>query len=113
MTILATCSSLRPSAGKQWGTATDLSGNVVGIVSARINELAVAEATGTLPQNINFAIKSGNVRSFLEANHIDYETAQSTNKLDPADVGESAAKSVVMLEASNRQADASFRVLAR
>ena len=54
-----------------------------------------------MPQNINFAIKSGNVRSFLEANHIDYETAQSTNKLDPADVGESAAKSVVMLECLN------------
>ena len=84
--------------GNSGGPLLDLSGNVVGIISARINELAVAEATGTLPQNINFAIKSGNVRSFLEANHIDYETAQSTNKLDPADVGESAAKSVVMLE---------------
>ena len=99
------CARLRKSAdrgrlqpGNSGGPLLDLSGNVVGIVSARINELAVAEATGTLPQNINFAIKSGNVRSFLEANHIDYETAQSTNKLDPADVGESAAKSVVMIE---------------
>jgi S1-C subfamily serine protease/uncharacterized protein len=84
--------------GNSGGPLLDLSGNVVGIVSARINELAVAEATGTLPQNINFAIKSGIVRGFLEANHIDYETAQSTSKLDPADVGESAAKSVIMLE---------------
>jgi S1-C subfamily serine protease len=84
--------------GNSGGPLLDLSGNVVGIVSARINELAVAEATGTLPQNINFAIKSGIVLGFLEANHIDYETAQSTNKLDPADVGESATKSVVMLE---------------
>jgi uncharacterized protein len=59
---------------------------------------AVAEATGTLPENINFAIKSGIVRNFLEANQIDYETAQSATKLDPADVGEIATKSVVMLE---------------
>ncbi len=84
--------------GNSGGPLLDLSGNVVGIVSARINALAVAEATGTLPENINFAIKSGIVRGFLEANQIDYETAQSTDKLDPADVGEVAAKSVVMLE---------------
>jgi S1-C subfamily serine protease/uncharacterized protein len=84
--------------GNSGGPLLDLSGNVVGIVSARINALAVAEATGTLPENINFAIKSGIVRGFLEANGIDYETAQSAGKLDPADVGEGAAKSVVMLE---------------
>jgi S1-C subfamily serine protease len=84
--------------GNSGGPLLDLSGNVVGIVSARINALAVAEATGTLPENINFAIKSGIIRGFLEANQIDYETAQSTGKLDPADVGEIAAKSVVMLE---------------
>jgi S1-C subfamily serine protease len=84
--------------GNSGGPLLDLSGNVVGIVTARINALAVAEATGTLPENINFAIKSLIVRGFLEANRIDYETAQSTGKLDPADVGESAAKSVVMLE---------------
>jgi S1-C subfamily serine protease len=84
--------------GNSGGPLLDLSGNVVGIVTARINALAVAEATGTLPENINFAIKSLIVRGFLEANRIDYETAQSSGKLDPADVGESAAKSVVMLE---------------
>jgi S1-C subfamily serine protease/uncharacterized protein YecT (DUF1311 family) len=84
--------------GNSGGPLLDLSGNVVGIVSARINALAVAEVTGTLPENINFAIKSGIVRSFLEANQVDYETAQSTDKLDPADVGEITAKSVVMLE---------------
>lgn len=84
--------------GNSGGPLMDLSGNIVGIVASRINALAVAEVTGTLPENINFAIKSGIVRNFLEANQIDYETAQSTSKLDPADVGEIATKSVVMLE---------------
>jgi uncharacterized protein len=84
--------------GNSGGPLLDLSGNVVGIVSARINALAVVERTGTLPENINFAIKSGIIRSFLEANQIDYETAQSSSGLDPADVGELAAKSVVLLE---------------
>ena len=84
--------------GNSGGPLLDLSGNVVGIVSARINALAVAEKTGTLPENINFAIKSGIIRSFLEANQIEYETAQSSGKLEPADVGELAAKSVAFLE---------------
>jgi uncharacterized protein len=70
---------------------------VVGIVSARLNELAVAEATGTLPQNINFAIKSTSIRDFLDAHRIDYSVAKSDAKLDPADVGEKAMQSTVML----------------
>jgi uncharacterized protein len=74
------------------------SGNVVGVVSARINELAIAEATGTLPQNINFAIKSAIIREFLDAHQVDYLTSQSATKIDPADVGEMATRSTVMLE---------------
>jgi len=84
--------------GNSGGPLLDVSGNVVGIVSARINALAVAEATGTLPENINFGIKSGIVRGFLEANQIDYQTAQSAGRLEPADIGETATKSVVMIE---------------
>jgi serine protease Do len=65
----------QPASHNSGGPLLDLSGNVVGVVSARINELAVAEATGSLPQNINFAIKSTIIRSFLEAHQITYETA--------------------------------------
>jgi S1-C subfamily serine protease len=84
--------------GNSGGPLLDLSGNVVGIVSARLNELAVAEATGTLPQNINFAIKSTSIRDFLDAHRIDYSVAESDAKLDSADVGEKAMKSTVMIQ---------------
>jgi S1-C subfamily serine protease len=84
--------------GNSGGPLLDLSGNVVGVVSARINELAIAEATGTLPQNINFAIKSTIIREFLDAHRVDYLTSQSVTKIDPADVGEMATRSTVMLE---------------
>jgi S1-C subfamily serine protease len=83
--------------GNSGGPLLDLSGNVVGIVSSRINDIAVAEATGSLPQNINFAIKSAIIRAFLEAHQITYETAQSTTKLEPADVAEAASKSTFLL----------------
>jgi S1-C subfamily serine protease len=83
--------------GSSGGPLLDLNGNVAGIVSARINDLAVAEATGTLPQNINFAIKSTIIRDFLDAHQVEYSLAQSDKKLDPADVGEQAMKSTVMV----------------
>jgi S1-C subfamily serine protease len=84
--------------GNSGGPLLDLSGNVVGMVSSRINELAIAEATGSLPQNINFVIKSGIIREFLDAHQVDYASGQSLAKLDPADVGEIAMKSTVLLE---------------
>jgi S1-C subfamily serine protease len=86
--------------GNSGGPLFDLSGNVVGVVSGRINDLAVAKATGSLPQNINFAIKSGIVREFLDANRVAYLTAASNTKLDPADVGEAATKSTVLIGCS-------------
>jgi S1-C subfamily serine protease/uncharacterized protein len=84
--------------GNSGGPLVDLSGNVVGIISARINDVAIAEATGSLPQNINFAIKSTTIREFLDAHRIEYLVAPSDMKLDPADVGEKAMKSTVMVE---------------
>src|ERR1700722_7825683 len=89
-----------PPAGGCGGPLFDLSGNVVGVVLGPINHLAVAKAAGSLPQNVNFAIKSGIVREFLEANRIAYLTAPSGTKLDPADVGEAATKSTVLIGCS-------------
>ena len=89
--------------GNSGGPLLDLSGNVVGIVSARINDLAVAEATGSLPQNINFAIKSAVIRTFLEAHQIVYKTAPSSTQLEPADVAEAAAKSTLLLKCFNEE----------
>jgi uncharacterized protein len=63
-----------------------------------MNDLAIVEATGSLPQNINFAIKSTTIREFLDAHRIDYLVSPSAAKLDPADVGEKAMKSTVMVE---------------
>ena len=89
--------------GSSGGPLLDMSGNVVGIVSSKLDTMSAAEWTGTsawiltLPENINFAAKSTNAREFLDANHIAYDTASSTTRLDAADVGELAARSVVMV----------------
>ena len=90
--------------GSSGGPLLDLSGNVVGVVAAKLNKFAAADWTGlpewlgTLPENINFALKSDNIRAFLDANGIRYQTAPSTAKRDAADVGELASKSVTMVD---------------
>jgi hypothetical protein len=41
---------------------------IVGVVVARLDEKRIAELTGDIPQNVNFAVKDSVTRSFLEAN---------------------------------------------
>jgi S1-C subfamily serine protease len=44
--------------GNSGGALVDASGNVVGVVTAKISDAAAIEASGAIPQNVNYAIKS-------------------------------------------------------
>jgi S1-C subfamily serine protease len=52
--------------GNSGGPLHDNSGNIVGVVTAKLDALRVVKATGEIPQNINFAIKTGALRDFLD-----------------------------------------------
>ncbi len=45
----------------------DERGNVVGVVSAKLNAATALSASGSLPENVNYAVKSGYLLSFLES----------------------------------------------
>ena len=45
----------------------DERGNVVGVVAAKLNVAAVLATSGALPENVNYAIKSSLLLSFLES----------------------------------------------
>jgi len=49
------------------GALVDARGNVVGIVAAKLNASAALAATGSLPENVNYAVKSSLLLSFLES----------------------------------------------
>jgi TPR repeat protein len=53
--------------GNSGGALVDELGNVVGIVSAQLNQKTALEKTGTLLQNVNYAVKSSYLLSLLEA----------------------------------------------
>ena len=80
------------------GPVLDLSGNVVGVVVAKLNAIRIARATGDIPQNVNFAISAGTTKAFLDAQVVPYDTAPSTATLSPADVAAKARKFTVLLE---------------
>lgn len=78
--------------GSSGGPLLDNSGNIVGIVSAKLSELATLKATGSLPQNVNFAIKSQTVQLFLDTHKINYSVQHSDKYFETADIIEKAEK---------------------
>jgi S1-C subfamily serine protease len=53
--------------GNSGGALVDERGNVVGVVSAKLDAAAALSASGALPENVNYAVKSGYLLSFLES----------------------------------------------
>lgn len=77
--------------GNSGGPLVDQYGNAVGVVAAKLNVLKVAMASGDFAQNINFAIKTTMLATFLEANQVAMQLGLTTGaKLDPADLAEAA-----------------------
>jgi TPR repeat protein len=59
--------SLPVQPGNSGGALVDARGNVVGIVAAKLSARAALDATGSLPENVNYAVKSSLLLSFLES----------------------------------------------
>jgi TPR repeat protein len=53
--------------GNSGGALVDERGNVIGIVSAKLSASATLKATGELPENVNYAVKSSFLLGFLES----------------------------------------------
>jgi len=53
--------------GNSGGALVDERGNVVGVVSAKLNAAAAMVTSGALPENVNYALKSSFLLGFLES----------------------------------------------
>ena len=84
--------------GNSGGPLLDASGHLVGIVTAKLDAMRDRRFTGDVPQNVNFALKTEVVRTFLDSKGIAYQTAQFEPQLSPADVGEIARPFTVQIE---------------
>ena len=69
--------------GNSGGPLLDTSGEIVGMVVGKLNALGIARHTGTIPENINFAIKTGAIRDFLDNSVVPYETSAPARNSRP------------------------------
>lgn len=88
--------------GNSGGPLHDTSGNIVGVVSAKLDAVRMVKATGDIPQNINFAIKTGALRDFLDNSAVPYQTADAGSEMKTADIA-SAARTYTMLISCSAQ----------
>ena len=77
----------------------DKKGDVVGVVSSRLDMKAV-RATGSIPQNVNFAVNGQTAKAFLDANKVSYKTGGGlfSREKSNADIAEEARKWTVLVE---------------
>lgn len=58
--------------GNSGGPLLDRRGQVMGVVFAKLDALRVAQMTGDLPQNVNFAVRLAPLKRLLDANGVRY-----------------------------------------
>ena len=76
----------------------DQAGNVVGVVTSKMDAVKMAKYTGDIPQNVTCVLKASLVRDMLEVKDIDYETASSKKELKTVDIFDKAKKFTVLVE---------------
>ena len=76
--------------GNSGGPLLDYNGNIVGVVSGKLNAMKVAELSKDMPQNVNFAIRTGTLVNFLESNRVPYKSGISHAQMQAADLADHA-----------------------
>lgn len=73
--------------GNSGGPVLDLGGEVIGVVTYKLNAIEAMKASGDVPQNVNFALKASILRLFLDSHSIPYRVADTSSPRGAAEVG--------------------------
>ena len=84
--------------GNSGGPVFDASGHVIGVVVAKLDALRVAQFTGDIPENVNFAVHWSEVRSLLDEQGIRYKKLPSLRAINTRDIAEIGAEISVTLD---------------
>ena len=86
--------------GNSGGPLIDESGNVIGVVTSKLDALKLAQRIGDIPQNVNFAIKAQVLRRFLDERRLSYKEDVASAKMAVADIADLARAFTVQVECS-------------
>ena len=76
--------------GNSGGPLLDENGNLIGVVSSKLNFLSEIKTQGDIPQNVNFAIKASVVANFLQDNAIKFAIGEATQAMKGPDLADEA-----------------------
>lgn len=76
--------------GNSGGPLFDTNGLIVGVVTGKLDALEMVRATGDIPEDVNFAIKTGAIRDFLDNSVVPYETAALKSELKTPEIAGNA-----------------------
>ena len=84
--------------GNSGGPLLDRAGNVVGIVSAQLDDWYAVHAVDSMPQNINFAVSGTVVQKFLEQNQVNFVRRSSEEGKTTEVIAEAAQAFTLVIE---------------
>jgi TPR repeat protein len=86
--------------GSSGSPVMDKKGDIVGIVSMKLDDTKMAKATGSIGQTVNFAVNGQTVKTFLDTNNVPYKTGGGFFSMEKnnADIAEEAKKWTVLVE---------------
>jgi hypothetical protein len=95
--------------GNSGGPLLDASGQVIGVVKAKLDAMKAAKAIGDIPQNVNFAISAPILGDFLVRQRVGFANGYvnpTTAPIDTAQVAELAQGFTFRVECGGRGASA-------
>jgi hypothetical protein len=89
--------------GNSGGPLLDVAGNVIGVVSSKLNALKLAVVSGDIPQNVNFAINGAALRAFLNAKSVNYQEVSNARELTGVQIAAHASTFTVLIECQKQE----------
>lgn len=83
--------------GNSGGPVYDELGEVLGVAVSTLDPLVMAKRTGSLPQNVNYAVKSSVLTNFLKANNIDFEIGTGAASFSPKEINKTNSAAIALI----------------